>query len=165
VSQIPGTTNFAFIDPRTGNQVGRESPAQPVTSQYYMLGATARFGQGEGPRWSPFLDLGVYGGAGPTSFYFLKPHIAVTPDNDVPANRDNVHDAAFVFNGHTGLGLRWRLFPRGWRVRLDLRALYAADFLYSAIHRSASPDGHARTTDFGAFDVFHGPSLALRGSL
>src|SRR5207244_3584440 len=128
-------------------------------------GAMARLGRGEAARWSPFLDLGIYGGAGPTEFYFLKPHMAVTAANDVPANRDNVHDAAFVFNGHTGIGLRWRLFPRGWRVRLDLRALYQADFLYSSIHRSAAPDGRARTTDFGAFDVFHGPSLAIRGSL
>ena len=130
-----------------------------------MIGAAARFGQGEGPRWSPWLDLGIYGGAGPTSFYFLKPHMPVTAQNDVPANRDNVSDVAFVLSGHTGLGLRWRLFPRGWRVRMDLRALYQADFLYSTIHRSASPDGRARTTDFGALDVFHGPSLALRGSM
>lgn len=160
-SAIAGQTHFSFIDPVTRLPVGRESPAQPVKSQYYMIGATARFGQGEAPRWSPFLDLGIYGGAGPTAFYFLRD--ASQPDT--PGNRDQVSDAAFVFNGHTGLGLRWRLFPRGWRVRLDLRALYQADFLYSTIHRSAAPDGRARTTDFGAFDVFHGPSLAIRGSL
>ena len=161
VSTKAGETHFAFVDPATGATVGRESPAQPVTSQFYMLGATARFGQGEAPRWSPFLDLGIYGGAGPTAFYFLKD----TAQPDTVANRDAVSDVAFVGMGHTGIGLRWRLFPRAWRVRLDLRALYQADFLYSTIHRSASPDGRARTTDFGSFDVFHGPSLAIRGSL
>lgn len=161
VARVPGATNFAFTDPVGNIQVGRESPAQPVTSQYYMAGATARFGQGEAPRWSPFLDLGIFGGAGPTSFYFLRDGRQA----DTPDNRDTVRDAAFVFMGHTGVGLRWRLLPRGWRVRLDLRALYQADFLYATIHRSASPDGRARSTDFGGFDIFHGPSLAIRGSL
>ena len=33
---------------------------------------SARFGVGEAPRWSPYLDLGFAGGVGPTKFYFLQ---------------------------------------------------------------------------------------------
>jgi len=64
-----------------------------------------------------------------------------------------VKEAAFVFNGGLGLGLRWRLLPRGSRVRLDLRALYRADMLWSSIHRtnaeeapSAAPTSAASTS-------------------
>jgi hypothetical protein len=161
-SNVAGETHYAFLDPN-GNQVGRESPAQPVQSQYFMAGATARFGQGEAPRWSPFLDLGIYGGAGPTSFYFLKPGVPLT--QDVEANREHIKEVAFVGMGHGALGLRWRLLPRAHRIRLDLRALYQGDFLYSKLNSSQTNNGRGTTTDFGALDVFHGPSIALRGSL
>jgi hypothetical protein len=164
-STVAGETHYSFFDPNTGAQVGRESPAQPVTSNYWMLGATARFGQGEAPRWSPWADVGLYGGAGPTSFYFLRPGLDPTVvANNTPQNRESESDVTFVANGHAGLGLRWRIFPRAWFFRLDLRALYQADFIYAKIHSGTTASGHATTTDFGAFDVFHGPSLALRGS-
>ena len=160
-SRTAGVQRFEFTDSDTGAIVGRESPAQQVRSQYWMLGATARLGTGEAPRWSPFLDLGAYGGIGPTEFYFLKD--AARPDT--PDNRDVVREPAFVVDGHAGLGLRWRLLPRGSRARLDLRALWQADVLWSTIHRTASSDGAARSTDFGTLDVFHGPAVSLRGSL
>ncbi len=139
----------------------RESPAQNVTSRYYMAGGTARFGVGEAPRFSPFLDVALFGGAGPSSFYFLKDPLG----GDVAANHEDFHETAFVFNGGLGLGLRWRLLPRGSRVRLDLRALYRADVIYTSIHRNNSDAGAERRTDFGGVDVFHGPSLAIRGAL
>jgi hypothetical protein len=138
----------------------RESPPQNVTSQFYMLGVTGRFGVGEAPRFSPFLDVALYGGLGPSNFYFLKDPIL----GDVASNHDDYHEAAFVFNGGLGLGVRWRLLPRGSRVRLDLRALYRADMIWSTLHRSNSDTGAERRTDFGGVDVFHGPSLAIRGA-
>jgi hypothetical protein len=160
-SRVAGEQHFSFIDPQTGQQVGRESPPQPVTSGFYMLGATGRFGQGEAPRWSPYLDVGIYGGAGPTSFYFLKDP---TQPNTL-ANRDDITSVAFAFDGHAGLGLRWRVFPRATIVRLEIRALYQGDFLYETISRSATPNGRAVTTDFGQFDIYHGPTFAIKGSL
>src|SRR5262249_1753891 len=107
------------------------------------------------------LDIGLYGGAGPTAFYFLRD--GALPDTE--SNRDNVREAAFVFNGQAGLGLRWRLLPRGSRLRLDLRALYTANFIYSTVNRMGLVNGREVTTDFGTLDVFHGPSIAIRGSL
>ena len=151
-SADPNVKNFTFT---------RESPAQNVASSYYMAGFTGRFGVGESPRFSPFLDLSMFGGAGPSNFYFLKNPLS----GDVESNHDDIKEAAFVFNGGLGLGLRWRLLPRGSRVRLDLRALYRADVIWSSIHRSNADSGAERRTDFGGFDVFHGPSLAIRGAL
>jgi hypothetical protein len=37
--------------------------------------------------------------------------------------------------------------------------------IYTIVTRDATRDGRALRTDFGSFDVFHGPSLSLRGAL
>jgi len=139
----------------------RESPIQQVESKYYMGGFTARFGVGEAPRFSPWLDMNLFGGAGPSSFYFLgDPALG-----DVDGNRDFSKQVAWVVNGGLGAGIRWRLLPRGWRAKLDLRALYRADFVYTQINRSNNANGEERKTDFGSVDVFHGPAIAIRGAL
>lgn len=152
VSSDPNKKTFVFA---------RESPIQNVESKYYMGGFTARLGVGEGPRFSPWMDLSLFGGAGPSSYYFLNDERA----GDVPSNRDYGKDVAWVVNGGLGAGLRWRLLPRGWRAKLDLRAYYRADFVYTQINRSRNTAGEERKTDFGSIDVFHGPSLAIRGAL
>jgi hypothetical protein len=147
-----------------GNQhftFARETPAQPITNEFWMLTAAGRFGVGDGPRWSPFLDLAVAGGVGPTKFYFLQdPNLA-----DTPSNRDNVREIAVGLNGGAALGLRWRLLPRASRLRLDVHAEYRGNMIYTIVTRDATRDGRALRTDFGSFDVFHGPSLSLRGAL
>jgi hypothetical protein len=147
-----------------GNQhftFARETPPQPITSEFWMLSASGRFGVGEAPRWSPYLDLGVAGGVGPTKFFFLQdPNLG-----DNPQNRDNAREVAVGLNGGGAVGLRWRLLPRGSRFRLDLRAEYRGNMIYTIVTRDASRDGRALRTDFGSFDVFHGPSLSLRGAL
>ncbi len=150
-STVAGENHFTY---------GRESPPQPVNSQYYMVTAAARFGVGDAPRFSPFLDIGLAGGAGPTAFYFLR-------DPSMPSiesNRESLREAAFVFNGTLAGGLRMRLLPRGTRLRLDLRVVYRGDMIYSVVNREAAANGAQQRTDFGSFDVFHGPSVALRGS-
>ena len=148
-----------------GNQhftFARETPPQPITSEFWMLTANARFGVGEAPRWSPFLDLDIAGGVGPTKFFFLQN--GALPDT--PGNRDNAKEVAVGLNGGGALGLRWRLLPRGSRLRLDLRAEYRGNAIYTIVTRDATtPDGRALRTDFGNFDIFHGPSLSLRGAL
>ena len=147
-----GTEKFTFA---------RETPPQPITSEFWMLTAQGRFGVGEGPRWSPFLDLGIAGGVGPTKFFFLQdPNLG-----DSPQNRDNAKEVAVGLNGGGALGLRWRLLPRGSRFRLDLRAEYRGNAIYTIVTRDATRDGRALRTDFGSFDIFHGPSLSIRGAL
>jgi hypothetical protein len=149
----PGTEKFTF---------NRETPPQPVTNEFWMLDASVRFGVGDAPRWSPYLDLGFAGGVGPTKFYFLKDSL----QPDVETNRDNAREVAVGLDGNGALGLRWRILPRGKRLRLDLRAEYRANMIYTIVTRDArSPTGQALRTDFGSFDVFHGPSIAIRGSL
>jgi hypothetical protein len=155
VSTDPSIKDYQFFP------FGRETPPQPVRSRYFMAGFTARLGQGEAPRFSPFLDIGFYGGGGPTKFYFLQD--PSRPDDET--NRDEVREAAFAFSGQGALGLRWRLLPRGSRLRLDLRALYGANVIYTKIARTGLVGGREVTTDFGALDVFHGPAIAIRGAL
>jgi len=126
-----------------------------------MLTAQARFGVGEGPRVSPFLDIGIAGGVGPTKFFFLQDASMA----DTPQNRDNAKEIAVGLNGGGALGLRWRLLPRGSRFRLDIRAEYRGNSIYTIVTRDATRDGRALRTDFGSFDIFHGPSLSIRGAL
>lgn len=151
-STVAGQERFTFA---------RETPAQPITSRFYMGSISGRFGVGDAPRWSPYLDLGFAGGAGPTRFYFVRD--ALLPDG--PLNREEAREIAIGLNGNGALGLRWRLLPRGSRVRLDLRLEYRGNMIYTIVTRDATRDGRALRTDFGQFDVFHGPSLALRGAL
>ncbi len=155
-SAVAGEQHFTF---------NRESPPQVVDSKYYMASVRARFGVGEAPRLSPFLDVGLAGGGGPVAFYFLQPGIAPTsPDAALDQNHDHVRELSWVFNGSLAGGVRWRILPRGWRLRLDLRASYRADVIVTGVHREAAPNGAALRTDFGSFDVFHTPSIAFRGA-
>jgi hypothetical protein len=151
-STVAGQQHFTFF---------RETPAQNVNSQYWMAAVSARFGQGDAPRFSPFLDLGLSGGLGPTKFYFLKDNGA--PDTE--ANRLNDRDLAWAVNAGVGAGLRMRLLPRGWRVRMDLRIQYHADLIYSKVNVTDTNAGRALSADFGSFDIFHAPSIAFRGAL
>lgn len=135
----------------------RESPPQAVEARYLMGGVSMRFGQGEAPMFSPWLDVALFGGAGPSQFYFLNDQTGP----DVPSNRSEIKQIALTFNGTLAAGIRWRLLPRGSRLRLDLRAMYRADFIYTNIHRNSAD----LRTDYGSIDVFHGPTLAIRGAL
>jgi hypothetical protein len=152
-SNVPNTKSFTFE---------RESPPQPVTNEFWMLSLGTRLGVGDAPRWSPYLDLGFAGGLGPTKFYFIQdPNLP-----DVDSNRDHAKEVAIGLDGVGALGLRWRLLPRGSRVRLDLRAEYRGNFIYTIVTRDArASDGRALRTDFGSFDIFHGPSLSIRGAI
>lgn len=151
-STTPGQEKFTFF---------RETPPQLLTTEFWMLSVSGRFGQGEAPRWSPYLDLNFAGGVGPSRFYFLADPNAP----DVATNRVNAREAAVGLVGGGALGLRWRLLPRGSRIRLDLRAEYRGNALYTIVTRDETANGRALRTDFGQFDVFHGPTIGIRGSL
>src|SRR5262249_25444139 len=127
-----------------------------VDARYFMAGFNARVGMGEAPLFSPFLDVSIYGGAGPSSFYLLQPD---------GATHDDVSAAAFVLSGGLSAGVRLRVVPRGSRVRLDLWGQYHADAIYASLTRTAVETGPAKRTDFGGLDIFHGPSIAIRGAL
>jgi hypothetical protein len=146
----------------------RESPAQTLSSKYYMGGGTFRFGQGEGRTISLFGDLGIYGGAGPTSYYFL----ADLKAPDVTANRAAQSPTALVFDISAGLGGRIRLTPRKSRFRVLLEGQYHAEAvtqtIVSEIREVQKQNGDSVLTvgkkiDFGGTDIFHGPRLQLVG--
>jgi hypothetical protein len=135
----------------------RESPAQKLSSNYYMGGATFRFGQGEEHRISLYGDVGFYGGAG-TSRYTFSPTEAREP-------------AAMVLDGSLGLGARVRLTPPKNPFRILLEAQYHGEIVYqaiiSALRATATKDGTTYTidkkVDFGGTDLFHGPRLQIVG--
>lgn len=139
----------------------RETPPQLLTTEFWMLSVSGRFGQGEAPRWSPYLDLNFAGGVGPSRFYFLADPNA----GDTASNRINARETAIGLVGGGAVGLRWRLLPRGSRIRLDLRAEYRGNMLYTIVTRDETANGRALRTDFGQFDIFHGPTIGIRGAL
>lgn len=151
--------NFAF---------DRQSPAQKLSTKYFMGGGTFRFGQGEGRTVSLFGDLGVYGGAGPTAYYFLSD----TKAPDVAANRKEQSPTALVFDISAGLGARVRLTPRKSRFRVLLEGQYHAEAVTQTIVselREVQKQGGdsvisvGKKIDFGGTDIFHGPRLQLVG--
>jgi hypothetical protein len=154
------TSHFAFQ---------RESPPQNVSSNYYMGGVRARFGQGEYRRLSLFGDLGVFGGSGPMGYFFLR-----NPDGkDVPENRLTVTSPVVVVNGSAGLGARVRLTSKKTgRFRVLLEAKYEAELIYqtiiSELLETKNDAGETVITankriEFGGTDIFHGPRLQVVG--
>lgn len=157
----PGSENQNFT-------FDRESTPQTLSSKYFMGGGTFRFGQGEGRAASLFGDLGVYGGAGPTSYYFL----ADTKAPDVEGNRTEQRPTSLVLDISASLGGRIRLTPRKSRFRVLLEGQYHAEAvtqtIVSEIRETRKQDGGSVITvgkkiDFGGTDVFHGPRLQLVG--
>jgi hypothetical protein len=154
----PEVTRFAF---------SRESPAQALDTDYYMGGFSARFGQGDVRAVSLFGDIGLYGGSGPASYYFLR-----DPAGDSSMeNRDARSTAVIAFNGSAGLGVRFRFTPRRMRLRALAELGYHADFIgqtiISEITQTRTEDSTIYTVgkrvDFGGIDVYHGPRLQLVG--
>ncbi len=135
----------------------RESPAQKITSNYYMGGGTFRFGQGTEHIVSLYGDLGFYGGIG-TSKYTLT--------NDKPET-----PTAAVFDLSAGVGARLRLTPRKSRFRVLVEAQYHGEMVYqtviSSLRGTQTSNGTTYTVDkkvdFGGTDLFHGPRLQVVG--
>jgi hypothetical protein len=145
----------------------RESPAQTIESRYFMGGVAARLGQGDKRLVSLFGDFGVYGGSGPTSFYFLRDPGA--PDG--PLNREELAPAVIVLNASAGLGVRLRLTSRKSRLRLLLEGQYHGEFVGQAIvseitgtkRENGTTYTIGKTINYGGVDVYHGPRLQLAG--
>ena len=122
-----------------------------------MGGGTFRFGQGEGRMVSLFGDLGFYGGAGPSRYFF--------------ANLNVEKPTVIVLDGSAGLGGRLRLTPRRSRLRVLLEVQYHAEIFYqtviSGLRATESANGTTYTVDkkveLGGTDLFHGPRLQLVG--
>lgn len=157
----PGSENQNFT-------FDRESTPQTLSSKYFMGGGTFRFGQGEGRTVSLFGDLGVYGGAGPTAYYFLED----TKAPDVEGNRTQQRPTSLVLDISAGLGGRIRLTPRKSRFRVLLEGQYHAEAvtqtIVSEIRELRKQNGDSVITvgkkiDFGGTDIFHGPRLQLVG--
>jgi hypothetical protein len=158
VDPDPEVSRYAF---------SRESPAQTLDSRYFMGGIAARFGQGDRRVVSLFGDVGIYGGSGPASFYFLKDAAA----GDTPGNRAELSPAMVVFNASAGLGVRFRLTPRKMRFRLLCELQYHGEFvgqaIVSEIRETRVEDKTVytigKTINYGGVDVYHGPRLQIVG--
>jgi hypothetical protein len=158
----------ADVDPQVSRfAFARESPPQTIESKYFMGGFAARLGQGDKRLVSLFGDIGVYGGSGPTSFYFLRDAAAA----DAPENREELDPAVIVLNASAGLGVRLRLTSRRSRLRLLLEGQYHGEFIgqavVSEITGTKQKDGTSytigKTINYGGVDVYHGPRLQLAG--
>ena len=156
-------------DSKTYKYVSESAP-QVVTSKYYMGGVTARFGAGPSAWLAPFADLGIYVGAGPSSYYLRKtPPTAGNVDS--PAQTDLTSSAqtlqnqnAFAANVALALGARLHLTGAS-RLRVSGEAQYRAELLYAQTkgNTGSSDPNKDRIVDFGGADVFHGPRLSLVG--
>jgi hypothetical protein len=139
----------------------RQSPAQSVRSVFYQGGFTFRLGNGEWPRLSPFMDLGLYGGAGPVSYYF-------TEDPTAAGGTREQHDSTMIaLSGNASLGLRLRLTSYRSRPRFVTEVSYQVEAVGQGIASSIRGVKQGDETsyvvdkkvDLGGFDLFHGPRL------
>jgi hypothetical protein len=153
----------------------RETPVQLVVSKYYMAGLSGRMGLGPGPALSPFVDIGIYAGVGPSAYYFMKPDPRLSNSGytyDSPELRDHQSKTSIVANASFALGARYRLAPRTSRFRLNIEVIYRAEAIYARANGESSDQAKTskctaekcdRIVDFGATDLFHGPRLSLVG--
>jgi hypothetical protein len=107
------------------------------------------------------LDLDLYVGGGPTSYYFLNGPSTV----DVESNRDRQQQGSVVANLSGALGVRWRIFGLGTRLHGFLNACYRAEMIGSRVGLSSSDDKEDHLIDFAGVDVFHGPFASFSASL
>lgn len=134
----------------------RESEPQNVPTEFYMGGVKFSRGLiGSGSRM--LADVGLYFGAGPSSFYF-----------DDPDNVKSKIAAGFVGEGLLGWALSLTSPQSSWHF--DLQLVYEAQFILAAFFESnasqsdpdtADSDLGQKATNFGGLDIFHGPKLRM----
>lgn len=155
-----------------------ESSPQNVSSLYYMGGVTARFGRGDAPVFSPYGELGIYLGGGPTSYRLRQNKAVECSGNTTPAkgeecvddpnpsdkNADATSASAFAIDASLALGARVRLIKPGRRFRLNGEVLVRGELIYANAKSSFTDDGGKSTQiDFGSADFFWGPRFNLVG--
>ena len=133
-----------------------------------MGGLTTRFGAGQAKAFSPFFDLGLYLGFGPTSYKMRSaPPTGGLQDtfdeNQTLANHDQRDRSAFAANLTAALGARLRLARPGERLRIYGEAQYRGELIGSKTSGSEAKEGTERIVDTGTTDIFHGPRLSLVG--
>jgi|GEM_PF-2428076 len=160
-----GSQNFVYIN---------ESRPQIVLSKYYMGGVTSRFGKGDAAAFSPYGELGMYIGGGPTAYTLRnKKAIDCNGKSATPLATEECVDGgdagtksqatAIGFDLSMALGLKIRLVKPGRRFRLSGEVLYRAELVYANATANSSDTGKERQIDFGNADLFHGPRFNLVG--
>lgn len=143
----------------------RQSPAQFTSTRFHMGGFRFRFGPSGNPRVHIFADLGLFFGAGPTTFFFCEdvadPCLTLPDEND----RDTFTGTMSGLNGTAGFGGRVRLTPRRWPFQAHAGLEYRAEVISALDNRTVSEEGDEREVVTGGSEVFHGPQLQIRGSL
>lgn len=150
----------------------RQSPSQFMRSRYHMGGLKFRMGPGGSPFFHPYGDLGFFFGWGPTSYYFCDnddtPDVedgtyCGDPDND--DERQTFGGSAGAINLAFALGARFRLTPKHWPFRAHAGLQYSGELIGGFISQSQPGEEENRSIDLGSSELFHGPSLLVRGEL
>jgi hypothetical protein len=144
----------------------RQSPSQFMNSRYHMGGFRFRMGPSGSPFFHPYGDLGLYFGWGPTSYYFCDEDIA--PCEEAPEDdddRDYFGGSAGAINLAFAFGARFRLTPKAWPFRAHAGLQYKGELIGGFISQNQPGDEEGRSVDLGSSELFHGPSLILRGEL
>ena len=150
----------------------RQSPSQFMNSRYHMGGLKFRMGPGGNPFFHPYGDIGFFFGWGPTSYYFCDDvqtpedtdsNYCGDPDND--DERQQFGGSAGAINLAFALGARFRLTPKAWPFRAHAGLQYSGELIGGFISQSQPGEEENRSIDLGSSELFHGPSLLLRGEL
>jgi hypothetical protein len=136
----------------------RQSPTQTITSRYFMLGVLVRTEQPLFPSAVVAGSVNLAGGAGPTSYYFLREGTV----QNVEANRERERPWSVGATVGGALSFRFRLVGRANHASAFLDASYKAQLISTQLN-SAKED--TRNVNSGTTDVFHGPSLSFGGTL
>ncbi len=137
----------------------RESPPQPVASEYFMLGAKVERGVKGSSSARLLANAGLYVGGGPSSYYLTTPN-----------NRESKAGFAFVADALVGWAFPFTSSTSSFQ--LDFRVVYEAQLILGGfVTTTVSDDPEAQNNDagenatnFGGFDLFHGPHLRLSAS-
>jgi len=150
----------------------RQSPTQFMTNRYHMGGVKLRMGPSGSPFFHPYGDLGFFFGWGPTSYYFCDNDDTPQADEDSYCGNPSNDGARQLFGGSAGainltfaLGARFRLTPKTWPFRAHAGIQYSGQLIGGFISQKQPGADDNRSIDLGSSELFHGPSLLLRGEL
>ena len=130
-----------------------ESPPQDVRTQYYMGGIElSRGGRSSGSRL--LFDLGLFVGAGPSSYYLT-----------IPEETEDKLGVGLVVE--SALGWALSLTSAQSSLQFDLQLVYEGQLIGSTFLTQTSGGGDQEgdlgemSTNFGGFDIFHGPKFRM----
>lgn len=144
VNSTPGADSSAYV-------YSRETPPQRMRTRYYMGTLEMRFERPVTAHLTPYLNIDIGVGYGPTQYYFLKDIQAPDDEN----NRDHTESNSVGLGTFGMLGLRYYMANPDARLNVFLDINYHIQSISSLINPSNDKDTVVTT---GATDLFHGPT-------